>query len=255
MKFVNYTQYKQAEDIKRLKFVQNAVTDIQSDKADILEVGCGNGNMSYQLARLGHQVLAIDADISSILYARKNFSAPGLEYAVSTAEELESERQFRIVLCSEVLEHLYEPVPVLKTMVRMLRPDSILILTVPNGKGPRERLITKPILRMRRQNNLTWKIISLLKRVFGYTGKTIQSSSHSLDHVQFFSLNQINEMTKACGLEIITLKPANFIEKVFPFSLVTRFIFPLQQFDCWLADYLPVTWSSGFYMVLRRIRD
>ncbi len=255
MPFVNYTKYRQAEDIKRLKFVQNAVEGTHAVKAEILEVGCGNGNMSYQLASLGHSVLAIDVDASSILAAKKDFTAENLEYRLSSAEELSAEKRFHVVLCSEVLEHLYNPLPVLNTMAGMLRPDSILILTVPNGKGPRERLITKPIQRMRRENNFLWKIISRMKGIFGYTGKTIQSSNHSLEHIQFFTLSQLRQMTKASGLEIVTLKPANFIEKVFPFSLITRFIKPLQQFDCWLADYLPVTWSSGFYMVLRRINN
>lgn len=60
------------------------------------------------------------------------------------------------------------------------------------------------------------------------------------------------QMTDQNGLKLVSIKSANFLEKVFPFSIVTRFIKPLQQFDCWLADQLPVTWASGFNMVFKK---
>ena len=134
----------------------------------------------------------------------------------------------------------------------MMHKDSILILTVPNGKGPRETLVTRPIQKMQKKNSLTWKLVSKFKSSLGYKGITIQSSNHSLEHVQFFSLKQIRSMADECGLEVTKIRAANFVESVFPFSLITRIFRPMQKFDCFVADLLPVTWSSGFYLNLKK---
>lgn len=44
------------------------------------------------------------------------------------------EEQFDIVICTCVLEHLLYPDHALHNLVRMLAPQGILILAVPNGR-------------------------------------------------------------------------------------------------------------------------
>ena len=253
MGFINYTNYSKEEDLKRLRFVVEAANLFPHAPANVIEIGCGNGNMSYQLARSGHRVIGIDVSEESVRTAREQFQCENLEFRCMAAEEITPDRKFDVILCSEVLEHLYEPLPVLKTISGMMHAGSILILTVPNGKGPRERLITKPVQRMRSNNNLAWKFTSKIKSALGYQGTTVQSSNHSLDHIQFFTLSQLHHMAGECNLTITGLRAANFMESTFPVSLLTRFIHPLQKFDCFIADYLPVTWSSGFYMTLKKV--
>lgn len=251
MEFVNFTKYTKCEDLKRLKFIQNQVEKIKPP-LQILEVGCGNGNICYQIAHLGHQVVGIDLSKESIDYANEHFAMPNLSYKTLPAESIDGHSLYDVIICSEVLEHLVEPSKVLTQIFRMLKPNGIAIITVPNGKGPRERLITRPIQNLRKSDGLLWKITTRFKTLLGYKGTTIQSNAVSLEHIQFFSLTSLHELAKNAGFQIIEIQAANFIEAVFPISLLTKPFKLLQQLDCYIADKLPIAWSSGFYTVMAK---
>jgi 2-polyprenyl-3-methyl-5-hydroxy-6-metoxy-1,4-benzoquinol methylase len=243
--------YSKCEDLKRLKFIQDRIQKL-GKALDILEIGCGNGNICFQVAHLGHQVLGIDLSEESIHYANEHFRWPNLTYKTIAAEDISGQSLYDVIICSEVLEHLYEPDKVLSQISRMLKPNGITIVTVPNGKGPRERLITRPIQKLRKNGGILWKLTSSLKAMLGYKGTTIQSNASSLEHIQFFSLTSLRNLAQNAGFQLIEIRPANFIEAIFPLSLITKVIKPLQKLDCRFADVLPVTWSSGFYTVMAK---
>ena len=66
MDFKNNTSYTREEDLKRLKFIQEAILKLNNPKANVLDVGCGNGNNSRQIASLGFKVLGIDISKATI---------------------------------------------------------------------------------------------------------------------------------------------------------------------------------------------
>jgi hypothetical protein len=88
--------------------------------------------------------------------------------------------------------------------------------------------------------------------MLGYKGTTIQSNAVSLEHIQFFSLTNLYDLAKNAGFQIVEIQAANFIEAVFPISLLTKPFKPLQKLDCYIADKLPIAWSSGFYTVMAK---
>ena len=58
----------------------------------VLEVGCGDGRLTFRLARMGAQVEAIDPDRGLITKARKQLPAPfadRVRFRVGRAENLE----------------------------------------------------------------------------------------------------------------------------------------------------------------------
>ncbi|HAW57842.1 MAG TPA: hypothetical protein DCX03_02305 [Bacteroidales bacterium] len=250
MTFINYTHYTMAEDLKRLKYILDKVSSLNSKPLRILEVGCGSGNICYQLAREGHYALGIDVDEGSIQQAKKDFQWKGLEYQQVAAEEIEPNRIFDVIICSEVLEHLYQPLPVMKTIGRMLANEGLFIVTVPNGRGPCELFVTRPVQWIKRNTKILWKILSFFKKSLGYKSFTVQSNNFSLEHVQFYTIRQLTQMAQKSELKIIDIHPACFLEKVFPFSLLTRHSSTLQKLDCHLADLLPLNFSSGFFITL-----
>ncbi|MDK2911039.1 MAG: hypothetical protein PWR20_2607 [Bacteroidales bacterium] len=252
MKFTNITEYRQAEDLKRLGYILDKVAAINRKPLNILEIGCGNGNICYQLAHEGHIVKGIDLDENSINYGKSHFKHENLLFDVKPAEELVNGKVYDVVICSEVLEHLYDPASVLHTITRLLADNGIVIITTPNGVGPRELFITRPVQWIKHNSRILYAILRLVKKMMGYTGQTVQSSSYSLEHVQFFKLKDLKKMALDCGLQIVCMKPACFLEKVFPFSLITRFSTSLQWLDCKIADLLPITLSSGFMLTLKK---
>jgi len=246
MNFKNHTKYTRYEDIKRLQFIENEINKKELASVKILDVGCGNGNIAMQLGSSGHEVLGIDISKEAITKAQLNNSLSNVSFKYIAVEDLAIENKFEVIICSEVLEHLHEPESVIRSLKKQLSDDGLLIITVPNGFGPREVLMTKPMQWAMKRNNLIWRFIKGVKKIFGYSGKTIQSDAADLSHIQFFSKNKLIELIGSDSLELNTFGVSNFIETVFPFSLLTKKSILLQKLDAKLADVLPHQFASGF---------
>lgn len=96
----------------------------------ILDVACGVGYGSQLLGQAGHTVLAVDCDEEAIRYARTNYPNHNVEHKVMRAEALGAlERSFDLAVMFECVEHIADPLPVL----RAVRRRAIrLIASVPN---------------------------------------------------------------------------------------------------------------------------
>jgi glycosyltransferase involved in cell wall biosynthesis/phospholipid N-methyltransferase len=103
----------------------------------VLEIGAGIGNLTLHLVpRERYVATDVNADYLSYL---ANFAVgkPYLEVAELPAESSEAfgalAGQFDTVVCLNVLEHLDQPVPVLRNFHRALAPGGRAIVLVPHG--------------------------------------------------------------------------------------------------------------------------
>jgi SAM-dependent methyltransferase len=94
--------------------------------ARVLDVGCGTGTPSLELARAGHDVTAIDPDPTAIELAGRTVhkGRPGrLAYNQSdVATWAADEATFDVVVTTRTLHHLPEPAEALNQMRHWLRP-------------------------------------------------------------------------------------------------------------------------------------
>lgn len=244
------TTYNRVADQKRLNFITDVLKEKLHSGGTALDVGCGNGIISLYLGRYGFNVTGIDISEKAIKYAIENNSFPNVKFKVESAEGIvASGEQFDVIICSEVLEHLHDPSSLVKTLYDSLKSDGVLIITVPNGYGPRELFVTKPILKLRGKNGKLWALVSSMKSKLGYSGTTVQSTADNLDHVQFFTLRDLKNMLSNNNFKAIKYGKANFIEDVFPFSILTKRFKILQKIDCKIADWLPIIFTGGFFSV------
>ncbi|MBK7215099.1 MAG: class I SAM-dependent methyltransferase [Bacteroidales bacterium] len=256
MEFTNYTLYTKAEDIKRLKFIIDNLP-AKKEPLNILEIGCGEGNICFQMAHYGHTVTGIDISEATIQSATRKFgSTPGLTFKVQDAEKMSAEfdARYDVIVCSEILEHLHEPGDLVDNFKNLLKKDGIAIVTVPNGFGPREVIITKPVQRLKHGNGIVSRMMRSFKASLGYKGDTDQSSADELDHIQFFSMKHLTMLAERRGFKIVKKKSGNFVENVFPFSLLARHSVALQRMDCAIADILPLSFTSQYYSVWEQQR-
>lgn len=251
--FINYSLYRQAEDLKRLQFISSFINNIGSKDLNILDFGCGNGNVSFQLANEGYRVLAVDISEEAIQQANLLHTHPNITYERKSEAELAFEIQYDVIVCSEVIEHTLEPLEVLRSLASILLKNGLLIITIPNGFGPREMFVTKPVQRMMRdKQSYSYKVMTMLKRILGFNGQSVHSSAHNMEHIQFFRLSDIYNYAAKLNLVVVYMGASNFLEKVFPFSLLAKRCNAIQEWDCKIADSIPLSWASGFYFALKK---
>jgi SAM-dependent methyltransferase len=97
--------------------------------ARLLEIGCGPGNTLATLQDLGWNVEGVDFDPQAVLAAREK----GLNVKEGT---LEAQRYpdafFDAIALSHLIEHVHDPVRLLKECRRVLRSDGQVVLVTPN---------------------------------------------------------------------------------------------------------------------------
>jgi 2-polyprenyl-3-methyl-5-hydroxy-6-metoxy-1,4-benzoquinol methylase len=95
----------------------------------LLEVGCGRGDMLEILANLGWDAEGVDFDPRAAESAR----ARGLRVRHGTLASCQYEdATFDAVIMSHVIEHLHDPLDVVKECYRILKPGGRLVLLTPN---------------------------------------------------------------------------------------------------------------------------
>lgn len=244
MEFQRYT------DQKRLQFISSMLRQSITDGAEVLDIGCGNGIISRSLGAAGFKVLGVDVSEKAIEKARSLNKFSNVRFEVRSAEQLVAGgQQYEAIICSEVLEHLHQPDNLLKVLRQVLKENGVLIVTVPNGKGGRELLVTRPVQAIMKRFPLCWKWLNRLKSMLGYKGTTVQSDADDLSHVQFFTIESLSDLATKGGFRIAHWGKSNFIEDVFPFSLLTKRLRKLQQLDCKVAEWLPLKMTGGFFTV------
>jgi len=104
--------------------------------AKVADIGCGGGLLSEALARAGAQVTAIDLGEKLIQIAKLHLFESNLQvdYRVQSSSDLaEAEPDaFDVVCCMEMIEHVPDPLMVIRDMAAMLKPGGQLILSTLN---------------------------------------------------------------------------------------------------------------------------
>ncbi|MEW5877454.1 MAG: methyltransferase domain-containing protein [Acidobacteriota bacterium] len=143
----------------------------------VLDVGTWNGFLGRELASQGHELFGIEKDPIQAQHAAVFYR----ELLVADLETLPPlpGAPFDVILCGDVLEHLREPLVVLKHLVSSLRPEGKLLITVPNVAFVGCR-------------------VSLLFGVFEYRDRGILDRTH----LRFFTKASLLRLLREAGLKV-----------------------------------------------------
>lgn len=106
-----------------------------AERGRLLDVGCGAGLAAEAFARLGYDVLGIDAAADPVATAAAHAEGAGLTlaYRVATAETLVTEgARFPVITALEVIEHVSDPARFLQVLADLLEPGGSLFLSTLN---------------------------------------------------------------------------------------------------------------------------
>jgi trans-aconitate methyltransferase len=98
----------------------------------ILDLGCGTGHLTEQIARSGAKIVAIDRSPDMIRYAREKY--PSLQFDVMDAREILFAEPFDAVFSNATLHWIKEPEKVVVGIAKALRPGGRFVAEF-GGKG------------------------------------------------------------------------------------------------------------------------
>lgn len=231
---------------KRFDFLSKIISATQP--ARVLDVGCGTGaNLTERLAQQYPQLqfTGIDSDVASITFANRHRVAANAKYLVETdAAEL---GLFEMVIASEVIEHVEDPVAFLAFLRGRLTPNGYLVLTLPNGFGPFELAsLLETLLHL---SGIYWVLRSVKRMMFQNTATLAAVDTLAISpHINFFTYSAINAMIKASGFQIAQFVPRTFLCG-FGFDIVIRSK-SLIAWNAKVSDQLPAQCASAWMFVL-----
>lgn len=88
-----------------MNYHQFFIDNIQKD-SKVLDIGCGSGSLTHDIAKKAQKVLAIDINKKSIDIAKIKFHKKNIKYIVGDVTKYEFNESFDYIILSNVLEHI-----------------------------------------------------------------------------------------------------------------------------------------------------
>ncbi|MFA7316019.1 MAG: bifunctional 2-polyprenyl-6-hydroxyphenol methylase/3-demethylubiquinol 3-O-methyltransferase UbiG [Sulfuricella sp.] len=102
----------------------------------VLDVGCGGGILSESMAARGASVTGIDLGEKALKVAKLHLLESGqkVDYRLIAVEELaqQSPGSFDVVTCMEMLEHVPDPLSVVKSCAQLVKPGGHVFFSTLN---------------------------------------------------------------------------------------------------------------------------
>ena len=99
---------------------------------NLLDIGCGTGELLYYCSKNGYQVQGIEPNLKARKFASE-------KYDLKISEDLYSEflanNSFDCITLWHVLEHVDQPIETLNQISKLLTPGGTLIIAVPNSNS------------------------------------------------------------------------------------------------------------------------
>ncbi|QDJ12558.1 bifunctional 3-demethylubiquinol 3-O-methyltransferase/2-polyprenyl-6-hydroxyphenol methylase [Mergibacter septicus] len=123
----------------RLEYIHQQSQGLCQKK--VLDVGCGGGILAESMARLGAKVTGIDMSNAPLEVARQHAIQNGIkiDYQQTTIEDFLQQalsqpefELFDVITCMEMLEHVPDPLSIIQSCARLLKPNGVLFFSTIN---------------------------------------------------------------------------------------------------------------------------
>jgi 2-polyprenyl-3-methyl-5-hydroxy-6-metoxy-1,4-benzoquinol methylase len=193
------------QDLMKDKFIEdecqyytyNWVFENMKGCSTVLEMGYGEGNFTQELVNRGFKPTVLDG---SEVLLKKAKQLHGDKVAVASAlfEEYKPEVKYDCVLATHVLEHVDDPVVLLKEMKNWIHEKGKIIIIVPNKESLHRQLAV---------------IMGLQPAL-----DTLGARDKLVGHQRVYSIDTLSEDVKKSGLNV--LESAGFFLKTLPNSMM-----------------------------------
>jgi ubiquinone/menaquinone biosynthesis C-methylase UbiE len=117
-----------AEHMARYAFAGRLAAD-----ARVLDIGCGTGYGTAELAQRARSAVGIDISADALRYAREHYSIPNATFLAASATAVPfPQKSFDLITAFEVIEHLGNWHDLLIEARRLLDPNGTFLVSTPN---------------------------------------------------------------------------------------------------------------------------
>jgi SAM-dependent methyltransferase len=127
----------------RLEGFRRGLEPLHPPPARVLDFGCGTGDLAGTLAAAGYEVTGCDVSPRMLAEAEQAFAGRAIRWVPLATDwrTLPFEDQaFEAVVASSVFEYLMDLERVFAELHRVLRPNGVLLATVPDLRHPVRRM-------------------------------------------------------------------------------------------------------------------
>lgn len=111
-----------------MRLIKQIIEMNYTERICICDLGCGNGELLLNLDNDKYDLYGVDLSEKRVF----RLVSHGINAVSSRVEKIPfDDRSMDVILCLECLEHVFNPIIVLKEMERVLKPDGRLLISVP----------------------------------------------------------------------------------------------------------------------------
>lgn len=200
----------------------------------VLELGYGDGMWTSEIInKFGHTNI-IDASLKLLTRAKEIFGNKVTTYCSYFEDFFPPESvKFGTIIASHILEHVADPVFVLKRIKEWLKPEGIIIAIVPNARSYHRQLSV---------------LMNIQKTIYDFS-----PADKEVGHLRVYDLDSFKRDTIEAGLKIIHER--GLFLKVLPNSMMTGFSDDLIEALVDISDNLPANEMANIALILKNEND
>ena len=150
----------------------------------ILDCGCGGGQFGRLLKERGaREVVGIELAKPACILAER-FLDRVIQADIETMDVPFEDGYFDCICLADILEHLRDPLAVVRRLTRLLASDGMMVMSIPNARYFR-------VLVMLAQGRWRYEEAGVLDKT----------------HLRFFTAAEMIRMVEDAGLEIVRIRP------------------------------------------------
>lgn len=130
-------KFFKAYELMLVDYLAQSVLE-NANGTSLLDIACGNGLVTSRLAPHFRRTVGLDASAAHLEKARQDY--PHIEFVEGLAEEFATDEKFTTITMLNLLEHVTDPVALLKGAQRLLDKSGVLIINVPNAMAVNRRI-------------------------------------------------------------------------------------------------------------------
>lgn len=200
---------------------------------DVLELGCGDGDwIPHMIKKFGHSYV-VDASPRLISHVQSEYGKDVTTYT-SLFEDFSPPdgKKYNTIIATHILEHVDEPVTVLRRCREWLAPEGIILIVVPNANSIHRQLAVR---------------MGIQKTIYDFSPR-----DHEVGHQRVYDINKMRADISSAEFEIVTER--GLFLKILPNGMMLDFPDSLLKALTDISDDMPSEWMANIAFVIRPAR-